>query len=67
MFNRILLATDGSNHSLRAADQAIKLASASNDAFIEIIYVVDLDTSKRDALRHMDADTMEQDRKKRIN
>jgi|1186.fasta_scaffold417998_2 nucleotide-binding universal stress UspA family protein len=66
MFKHILLATDGSNNSLRAADQAIKLASTSNDAFIEIIYVVDFDTSKRDGLRHMDADKIEQERKKRV-
>jgi nucleotide-binding universal stress UspA family protein len=66
MFNRILLATDGSNNSLRAADQAIKLASTSNDAIIEIVYVVDFETAKRDTLKYMDSVTIEQERKKRI-
>src|SRR4051794_1472748 len=66
MFNRILLATDGSNNSLRAADQAIKLASTSNGAIIEIVYVVDFETAKRDTLKYMDSVTIEQERKKRI-
>ncbi|MCQ6276264.1 universal stress protein [Bacillus sp. V3B] len=66
MYNHILLATDGSNNSLRAADQAIKLASTSNDALIEIIYVVDFETSKRDTLQNMNSVTIEQERKKRI-
>jgi len=66
MYKKILLASDGSNFALRAADQAIKLASLSGDAVIEIIYVVDLETSKRDAIYYMDSDIIQEERKKRL-
>ncbi|SDZ64551.1 Nucleotide-binding universal stress protein, UspA family [Evansella caseinilytica] len=55
MFSHLLLATDGSEHSHRAADKAIELASLSTDASIEIIYVVDGNTSKSDVLHYGDS------------
>lgn len=39
MFNKILLATDGSDHSLKASDIALQLAQ-KHDSKVEIIYVV---------------------------
>lgn len=38
MFKKILLAIDGSEHSMKAADSAIKLAKI-DDAQVEILYV----------------------------
>ncbi|WP_071394601.1 universal stress protein [Bacillus tuaregi] len=66
MYKKILLASDGSNFALRAADQAIKLALLSADAVIEVIYVVDLDTSKQDAINYMDSDIIQKERKMRL-
>ncbi|WP_394231810.1 universal stress protein [Niallia oryzisoli] len=66
MYKKILLASDGSNFALRAADQAIKLALLSKAAVIEVVYVVDLDTSKRDAIYYMDSDIIQEERKKRL-
>lgn len=66
MYKKILLASDGSDFALRAADQAIKLALLSENAVIEIIYVIDLDTSKREAIYYMDSDIIQEERKKRL-
>lgn len=38
MFQKVLLATDGSGHSMKAADYALQLAK-SNNAQVEIVYV----------------------------
>ncbi|WP_170007566.1 universal stress protein [Bacillus fonticola] len=46
MFKRILLASDGSKHALRAAETAMGLAKYTEDASIEIVYVIDSQTSK---------------------
>lgn len=52
MFNKILLAADGSTHSLKAAEKAVELAKNNPNAFIHVIYVVDGKTSKEDVLRN---------------
>ncbi len=52
MFSKLLLATDGSEHSHRAADKSIELAKLSNGASIDIIYVVDGSKSKSDVLQY---------------
>ncbi|MEL3971370.1 universal stress protein [Rossellomorea oryzaecorticis] len=56
MFKKILLATDGSEHSIRAADKAIALASLQTDAEINIVYVIDAKQSKDDVLQHWGTD-----------
>jgi nucleotide-binding universal stress UspA family protein len=66
MFNQILLAADGSDHSLRAADKAIDLARHNTDAKVTVIYVVDSTTSKADALRHFDQLGITQQRKEKM-
>jgi nucleotide-binding universal stress UspA family protein len=50
MYKKILLASDGSEHSKRAAENAIHIASCSNDSNIEVVYVVAADRSKSDVL-----------------
>ncbi len=40
MYKRILLAVDGSDNSVRAAHEAIKIAANVPDAMIEILYVI---------------------------
>ena len=66
MFKKILLAADGSNNSLRAADNAIEIARLTTDATIEVVYVIDLSTSKQEALHHMDADLIQLEREQRM-
>ncbi|MBU9720811.1 MULTISPECIES: universal stress protein [Bacillaceae] len=57
MFKNLLLATDGSEHSLRAAERAIDLANLTEGASIELVYVVDGSMSKSDVLQYGDSDS----------
>ncbi|TVP84315.1 MAG: universal stress protein [Alkalicoccus sp.] len=41
MFNNILLAGDGSQHSLRACEKAVYIAGGTEGAHIKLIHVVD--------------------------
>jgi nucleotide-binding universal stress UspA family protein len=66
MFKKILLASDGSNNSLRAADKAIEIALLTSEAMIEIVYAIDFNTSKQEALHHMDSDIIQQEREQRM-
>ena len=50
MYKKIALATDGSEHSKRAAINAINIAACSKNSKIEIIYVIDPDKVKSDVL-----------------
>jgi len=43
MFKRILLAADGSEHSLKAAEQAARIASYDEESYISVVYVLDPD------------------------
>ncbi|WP_217588407.1 universal stress protein [Lentibacillus saliphilus] len=57
MYQKILLASDGSEHALRAADHAFSLASLQKDAQVDIIYVVDTKHAKEDVIHHWGEDT----------
>lgn len=50
MYKKILLAADGSENSLRAAKEAIKIASSVPNCMIEVVYVADFSKSKSDIL-----------------
>lgn len=52
MYKKILLATDGSEHSIRAAENAIELAKCNPDSQVDVLFVVDGDTAKSDVLRN---------------
>ncbi|OCA81251.1 universal stress protein [Pseudobacillus wudalianchiensis] len=50
MYKKVLLAVDGSENSLRAAQEAGRMASLVTGCKIEVVYVVDFAKSKRDTL-----------------
>ncbi|HBV89291.1 universal stress protein [Desulfosporosinus sp.] len=58
MFEKILLAADGSEHSIRAAENAIVLTQNNPEAKIEIVYVINSEASKADVLRDLDTDAI---------
>jgi nucleotide-binding universal stress UspA family protein len=66
MFEKILLATDGSEHSLRATEKAIIVAKCDPNSSIEIVYVVDGDTSKSEVLRNWNTIEVSDPRRERI-
>lgn len=51
MFERILLATDGSEHSERSAQHAAQLAEKFNGT-VDVVYVIDGARSKEDVLHN---------------
>ncbi|MRH44532.1 universal stress protein [Aquibacillus halophilus] len=65
MFKKILLATDGSEHSLRSAEHAIKLAIQFNGT-VDVVYVVDARTSKSDVLHYVDKYEVKRERQEKI-
>lgn len=64
MYKRLLLAVDGSENSLRATDEAVKIASLISDCRIEIIYVVDYSKSKNEILHSQGKEELEYTRRK---
>lgn len=65
MFKRILLAVDGSEHSLRSVKYAIELAEKF-DGTVDAVYVVDGDTAKKDVLHATGKFEIEKKRKEKI-
>ncbi|SES96826.1 Nucleotide-binding universal stress protein, UspA family [Salinibacillus kushneri] len=52
MYKKILLATDGSEHSLRTTNHAISLATITADSYIEVVYVKESTQVKSDTLHN---------------
>ena len=66
MYQRILLAVDGSDNAFRAAQEAIKLAKLSETSTIDIVYVVNVDKIKNELLLEGSIDNMELARQRKI-
>jgi len=62
----IMVATDGSEHSNRAIEKAMHMTSTQEETFIDLVYVVDEETSRADILHYGDADTANFKRKKML-
>ncbi|KMJ60126.1 universal stress protein [Bacillus sp. LL01] len=66
MFQRILLASDGSDHSKRAAEKAIEIAKCNKDSILEIVYVIDGDQAKSDVLQNWNKADLDEKRKNKM-
>lgn len=66
MFNQILLASDGSEHAIRACEKAIALAENNPQAKITIVYAVDGTKSKTDVLHQWNGLDLDQSRKAKL-
>ncbi|MDN5709587.1 MAG: universal stress protein, partial [Planococcus sp. (in: firmicutes)] len=66
MYQNILLAVDGSENSIRAAKEAVKIASFADGAEVTVVYVSDYKEDENEVIH--DASAMEFDlaRKKKI-
>lgn len=66
MYTKILLAVDGSDHSIRATKETIKITSLSKDSMIEVVYVVDFAKTKADVLHSYGSEDLEVARRKKL-
>ncbi|MDO6654856.1 universal stress protein [Anaerobacillus sp. 1_MG-2023] len=66
MYQQILLASDGSTDSVKAAEKAFELANLTG-GHVEIVYVIDGETSKHDALRHADSSGLDMERREKLS
>jgi nucleotide-binding universal stress UspA family protein len=66
LYKKIILATDGSDHAKRAAENAMYIASCSPESLVEIVFVVDADKVKSDVLSHWNSADLDGKRKERI-
>ncbi|GAE26301.1 universal stress protein family [Halalkalibacter wakoensis JCM 9140] len=65
MFKSILLASDGSEHSYRAAEKAAELAKIHNGK-VTVVYSIDGSTSKADVLTNNSKFEIERKRKEKL-
>ncbi|MBW8349309.1 universal stress protein [Bacillus sp. IITD106] len=66
MYKRILLAADGSKNSIRAGEEAVKIASFTEDSVVEIVFVIDYSKGSKEVLQSKDAETMDVERRKKL-
>lgn len=65
MYQHILLASDGSDNALRAAKEAVKIASTNTESIINVVYVIDMDKAKYDVLHSNSQEEVEIERRKK--
>ncbi|MFF5995028.1 universal stress protein [Lysinibacillus sp. KU-BSD001] len=66
MYKHILLAADGSENAIRAAKEAIKIASLSEGALIDIVYVADFEKAKQDVLHAASPESLALERRRKV-
>lgn len=66
MYKRILLAADGSKYSIRAAQEAAKIASLVPDSSVEILFVADMSKIKNEVLHSQDHEELELKRQQKL-
>lgn len=66
MYKHILLAADGSENAVRAAKEAVKIASSNRESLIDIVYVADFEKSKSDVLHAGSSEILHLERRKKV-
>lgn len=66
MYPHILLVVDGSEHSIRATEEAIKIATLSSESKIEVVFVADFSKVKDDVLHSEGKEALEVARRKKL-
>lgn len=65
MYKNILLASDGSENAVRAAKEAVKIASFDKESMINVVYVIDMGKSKFDVLHSHSKEEIDIERRKK--
>ena len=66
MYKKILLAVDGSDHSIRAAKEAVKIAAGSAESEVTIVFVADYDNAKYEVLHSGSSVELDLKRRKKL-
>lgn len=66
MYNSILLAVDGSDHSIRATHEAIKISKCSLETSVTVIYVADYTDAKTEVLHSESSIELDMKRRKKV-
>jgi len=66
MFHNILLAVDGSDHSIRATQQAVNIATLAKDCLIEVVLVADFSNARNEVLHSQGKEDLEHSRREKL-
>lgn len=66
MYQHILLAADGSENSMRAAKEAMKLAKVSSETTVTILFVIDIEKVKTDVLHASSVESLYMERRQKL-
>lgn len=66
MYEKILVAADGSDHSKRAAHEAVRMAKANPQAFVTLLYVIDYEKARTEILHGQSSDEVHLERRKHL-
>ncbi len=64
--NKIVLATDGSEHSQKAANKVVSLVGNQESYQLTVLHVIDYDASKHDVIAGLDAFSIKADRERKL-
>lgn len=67
MYQRILLTVDGSEHSLRATDEAVKIATLAEGCHVEVVLVAEYGNAKKEVLHATGKEELEVVRRKKLH
>lgn len=66
MYRKIIVAADGSNHSIRATEHAAAIATLTKDTVVEIVVVMDFAKVKSEFLHSQSPENLELEQRKKL-
>lgn len=66
MYNKILLAVDGSENSVRATKEAVKMVSMNASCVVDVLYVADFAKAKQEVLHTQGKEELELVRRRKL-
>lgn len=66
MYQNILLAADGSQNSIRAAKEALKIAQINAETLVTIIFIIDMEKAKTDVLHSSSTESLYMERRRKL-
>lgn len=66
MYQHILLAADGSQNSIRAAKEALKIARINAETLVTVIFIIDMEKAKTDVLHSSSIESLYMERRRKL-